>query len=47
MNDVSHGGIEKPTIVIVDYDPLWPEKFQKNAAIMARALVPKMLGIEN
>ena len=28
-SDVLIGGIEKREIVIVDYDPLWPEKFQR------------------
>lgn len=47
MSDVLIGGIEKREIVIVDYDPLWPEKFQKHAAIIAQALGPRALGIEH
>ena len=31
MSDVLIGGIEKREIVIVDYDPLWPERFQKHS----------------
>jgi GrpB-like predicted nucleotidyltransferase (UPF0157 family) len=41
------GGIEKREVVIVDYNPLWPEKFQKHSAIIARALGPKALCIEH
>jgi GrpB-like predicted nucleotidyltransferase (UPF0157 family) len=47
MNDVLIGGIEKRQIVIVDYDALWPEKFQKHAAIISRALGIKALSIEH
>ena len=38
MSDALIGGVEKREIVIADYDPLWPEKFQKHAAILSRAL---------
>lgn len=47
MSDVLIGGIEKREIVIVDYDPRWPEKFQKHAAIISQALGPKALVIEH
>lgn len=47
MSDVLIGGIEKREIVIVDYDPLWPEKFQKHAAIISQALGQKALVIEH
>ena len=47
MSDVLIGGIEKREIVIVDYDPLWPEKFQRHAAIITRALGQEALVIEH
>src|SRR5262245_12017250 len=47
MSDVLIGGIEKRQIVIADYDPQWPEKFQKHAAILSRALGAKALLIEH
>lgn len=47
MSDVLIGGIEKRKIVIVDYDPLWPEKFQAHVAIISQALGPKALVIEH
>jgi GrpB-like predicted nucleotidyltransferase (UPF0157 family) len=47
MSDVLIGGIEKREIVIVDYDPLWPEKFQRHAAIITRALGREALVIEH
>jgi GrpB-like predicted nucleotidyltransferase (UPF0157 family) len=47
MSDVLIGGIEKRQIVIVDYDPLWPERFQKHAAIIVQALGEKALAIEH
>jgi GrpB-like predicted nucleotidyltransferase (UPF0157 family) len=47
MSDVLIGGIEKREIVIVDYNPLWADKFQTHAAIIARALGPKALCIEH
>jgi GrpB-like predicted nucleotidyltransferase (UPF0157 family) len=47
MSDVLIGGIEKREIVIVDYDPRWPGKFQRHAAIISRALGEKALAIEH
>ena len=47
MNEVLIGGVEKREIVIVDYNPLWPEKFQKHAEILSRALGTKALSIEH
>lgn len=47
MSDVLIGGIEKREIVIVDYDPLWPAKFQRHAAIISQALGPTALAIEH
>ena len=47
MNEVLIGGVEKREIVIVDYNPLWPEKSQKHAEILSRALGTKALSIEH
>ena len=47
MSDVLIGGIEKREIVIVDSDPLWPEKFQRHAAIISQALGQKAVVIEH
>jgi GrpB-like predicted nucleotidyltransferase (UPF0157 family) len=47
MNNVLSGGMEEQEIVIVDYDPLWPEKFKKHAAMLSRALGSKALSIEH
>jgi len=47
MSDILIGGIERREIVIVDYNPLWVDKFQTHAALIARALGPKALCIEH
>ncbi|WP_395740866.1 GrpB family protein [Prosthecobacter sp.] len=47
MSEVLMGGNEKRKIVIVDYDPDWPAKFERHAAILAQALGPKALIIEH
>ena len=47
MDEVLIGGIEKREIVIVEYDPYWPEKFQKHAGILSRVLGDKALAIEH
>lgn len=47
MSEVLIGGIEKRKIVIVDYDPEWPAKFERHAAILSQALGPKALIIEH
>lgn len=47
MSDVLIGGIEKRKIIIVDYDPEWPAKFQRHAAIISQALGSKALAIEH
>jgi GrpB-like predicted nucleotidyltransferase (UPF0157 family) len=47
VDDILIGGIEKREIVVVDYDPRWPEKFQQHAAILALALGNKALAIEH
>ncbi len=47
MNDVLIGGIEKREIVVVDYDPLWPGKFQKHAGHIVQALGLKALSVDH
>src|SRR5262249_17620992 len=39
--------MEKRQIVMVDYDPRWPEKFQKHAARVSQALGIRALAIEH
>jgi GrpB-like predicted nucleotidyltransferase (UPF0157 family) len=47
MDDVLIGGIEKREIVVVDYDPCWPEKFLKHAVILSQALGSNTLAVEH
>ncbi|MEI9894215.1 MAG: GrpB family protein [Chthoniobacter sp.] len=47
MNEVLIGGIEKREIVIVDYDPCWPEKFLQHGEILAQVLGSRALAIEH
>jgi GrpB-like predicted nucleotidyltransferase (UPF0157 family) len=47
MDDVLIGGIEKREIVVVDYDPCWPGRFQKHAAILSQALDSRARAIEH
>src|SRR5215213_3867268 len=47
MDEVLIGGIEKRQIVIIDYDPRWPEQFQEHAEILSRALGSTALDIEH
>jgi GrpB-like predicted nucleotidyltransferase (UPF0157 family) len=46
-SDILIGGIEKRAIVIVDYDPRWPQKYQKHAAMISQALGEKALVVEH
>jgi GrpB-like predicted nucleotidyltransferase (UPF0157 family) len=46
-NGVHIGGVEKRDIVIVDYDPSWPDVFQTHATIIAQALGNVALRIEH
>jgi GrpB-like predicted nucleotidyltransferase (UPF0157 family) len=41
------GGVEKRQIEIVDYQPLWPKKFQTHAGAIAEALGAGVLQIEH
>src|SRR5436190_1813719 len=47
MSDALIGGIEKREIVIVEYDPQWPGKFQEHAALLSRVLGSHALAIEH
>src|SRR5688572_22518820 len=47
MDEILIGGNEKREIVIVDYDPHWPEKFKEHARIVERALGKNALAIEH
>ena len=47
MSDALIGGIEKREIVIVEYDPLWPAKFQRHSVIISQALGQGALVIEH
>lgn len=47
VSDVLIGGVEKREIVIADYDPLWPGKFQQHASIISAILGTKALAIEH
>ena len=47
MSEVLIGGIEKREIIVVDYDPRWPETFQKYAGMLKRALGVKAHAIEH
>jgi GrpB-like predicted nucleotidyltransferase (UPF0157 family) len=41
------GGIEKRAIVLVEYDPQWPGRFQHHAAVIAKALGEAALRLEH
>jgi GrpB-like predicted nucleotidyltransferase (UPF0157 family) len=47
MDEALIGGNEKREIVIVDYDPRWPERFQEQARIVELALGKNALAIEH
>jgi GrpB-like predicted nucleotidyltransferase (UPF0157 family) len=47
MSEVLIGGLEKREIVVVDYDPSWPERFQKLADILSQALGGGAIAIEH
>ncbi|WP_218132330.1 GrpB family protein [Nitrosomonas sp. Nm33] len=46
-NEVLIGGIEKREIVIVDYDPLWPNKFLEHKKRIEVALKGRFILIEH
>jgi len=41
------GDVEAPAIVVVDYDPAWPERFRREAARIRAALGEAARGIEH
>jgi GrpB-like predicted nucleotidyltransferase (UPF0157 family) len=47
MSNILIGGIEKRDIVIADYNPLWPDQFQKHAVIISQTLGIKALRVEH
>ena len=47
QDDVLLGGIEKRAIVVVPYDPAWPAKFERHAAMIREALGATALNIEH
>jgi|GEM_PF-3765679 len=42
MSEVLIGGIEKRQIVIADYDPRWPAKFDHHAALISQPSAPRL-----
>ena len=47
LREVLIGGIEAPNIVVVDYDPTWPERFHQEAERIWTALGETVRGIEH
>jgi GrpB-like predicted nucleotidyltransferase (UPF0157 family) len=47
LEQVLIGGIEPREIVIVDYDPGWPQRFDQQRKRIATALDDTALGIEH
>lgn len=47
LDEVLIGGREKREIVIVDYDPAWPARFELERDLVRRALDKAPLGIEH
>jgi len=47
MKELFIGGAEKGEIILLDYDSVWPEKFQKHVGILSRALGTEALSIEH
>jgi GrpB-like predicted nucleotidyltransferase (UPF0157 family) len=46
-NEIYIGGVEKRDIMIVDYDPSWPDTFRSHAAAIFEALGEAALNIEH
>jgi GrpB-like predicted nucleotidyltransferase (UPF0157 family) len=46
-NEFSIGGNERRAIVLVDYDPSWPVRFQDERAKLTTALGTEAIGIEH
>ena len=47
LRSVTIGEIERPAIVVVDYDPAWPARFAKHEATIRRALGRRALHVEH
>lgn len=47
IRDAIIGDVEAPAVVIVDYDPAWPERFDQEAHRIRSALGEAALGIEH
>ena len=47
VNEGFIGGAERRAIVIADYDPQWPRRFEREEAKIRRALGPAALAIEH
>jgi GrpB-like predicted nucleotidyltransferase (UPF0157 family) len=47
VNEGFIGGAERRAIIIADYDPQWPRRFEREAAKIRRALGPAALAIEH
>ena len=45
--DALIGGLERREIVIVEYDPSWPQRFERERARLERALGARALGVEH
>ena len=47
IREVIIGEVESPAIVVVDYDPAWPERFRREAAKIRAALGEAALAVEH
>jgi GrpB-like predicted nucleotidyltransferase (UPF0157 family) len=47
IREATIGEVEAPAIVVVDYDPAWPERFRREAAKIRAALGEAALAIEH
>ena len=47
LREVIIGEIESPSIVVVDYDPAWPERFRREEARIRSALGEAALSVEH
>ena len=47
IREATIGEVESPAIVVVDYDPAWPERFRREAAKIRAALGEAALAIEH
>jgi GrpB-like predicted nucleotidyltransferase (UPF0157 family) len=47
LGDVLIGGIERRAIVIAEYDPHWPARFERERALIVRALGAGAIAVEH